>query len=93
MTNASSGSVASGRPYLVIDVAGRQPNHLEDFVGETFFIAVADISTFRIEGSGALVSDGVRFSQKDAATGKDLRIWHVTGSADDQFEARAVSSY
>lgn len=93
MTTESSGSVASGRPHLVIDVAGRQPIRLDDFVGDTFFVAVADTRTFRVEGAGMPASDGVRFSQKDSATGKDLRVWRITGTADDQFEASTVSAY
>ena len=85
-------SVASGRPYLVVEVAGGHPADLDDFVGDVCFISVVDTQTYRIEGTGARNDAGVRFSEKDAA-GKDLRTWQMTATGAGDFEAQAVSSY
>ena len=93
MTFSGRESVASGRPYLVVEVSGGHPTELDDFVGEVSFVAVIDVQTYRIEGTGARDQAGVRFSQKDAATGKDVRTWHITLVAAGEFEAQAVSAW
>ena len=80
MTTSTRESVASGRPYLVVEVSGRQPAELDDFVGDVTFVAVMDTRTHRIEGTGARDDAGVRFSQKDADTGKDVRTWQITST-------------
>ena len=93
MTTSTRESVASGRPYLVVEVSGRQPAELDDFVGDVTFVAVMDTRTYRIEGTGARDDAGVRFSQKDAATGKDVRTWQITSTAAGDFEAQAISAW
>ena len=86
-------SVASGRPYLVVEVSGRQPEELDDFVGDVWFVAVMDVHTYRIEGTGARDAVGVRFSQKEAATGKDLRTWQISVVGSGEFEAQTISAW
>jgi hypothetical protein len=93
MTTSTRESVASGLPYLVVEVSGRQPAELDDFVGDVAFVAVMDTRTYRIEGTGARDGAGVRFSQKDVATGKDVRTWQITTTAADDFEAEAISAW
>ena len=39
MTFSSRESVASGRPYLVVEVSGGHPVGLDDFVGDVWFVA------------------------------------------------------
>jgi len=93
MTYPGSESVVSGRAYLVVEVSGRHPVELDDFVGDVDFVAVMDTKTYRIEGTGARDAAGVRFSQKDSATGKDIRTWQVTAGDAGDFEAQAISHY
>ena len=93
MTFSSRESVASGRPYLVVEVSGGHPTGLDDFVGEVWFVAVIDVQTYRIQGTGARDAAGVRFSEKDVGTGKDLRTWQVTATDAGDFEAQAISNY
>jgi len=93
MTYSSSESVASGRPYLVVEVSGRQPAELDDFVGDVAFVAVMDTRTYRIGGTGARDDTGVRFWQKDAATSKDIRTWQVVVADSGDFEAQAISAW
>ena len=84
--------VASGRPYLIVEVQGRQPEELDDFVGDVAFVAVMDTRTYRIEGTGARHSSGVRFSEKRRGGG-DLRVWQVTGTNSGDFEAVPLANY
>jgi len=93
MTYSSGESVASGRPYLVVEVAGRHPADLDDFVGDVVFVAVMDTRTNRIEGTGARDAAGVRFSQKDAVSRKDVRTWQITSTAAGDFEAQPISAW
>ncbi len=93
MTFSAPESVGSGRPYLIIDVSGCAPGQLGDFVGETEFLIVIVDQTRRIEGVGSRDAQGVRFYEKDKATGKDLRTWQITMTEKDEFEARTVSNY
>jgi hypothetical protein len=93
MSSPRRESVVSGRPYLIVEVSGRHPAELDDFVGDVGFVAVMDIQTFRVEGTGARDDAGVRFSQKDAATGKDVRTWQITSTAPGEFEAQAISAW
>jgi len=93
MTFSSRESVASGRPYLVVEVSGAHPVGLDDFVGDVWFVAVIDVQTYRIQGTGARDASGVRFWEKDAGTGKDLRTWQVIATDAGDFEAVAVANF
>ena len=93
MTFSSRASVASGRPYLVVEVSGAHPADIADFVGDISFVAVIDTQTYRIEGTGARNAAGVRFFEKDGATGKDLRTWQVISTIAGDFEAEALSIF
>lgn len=84
--------VASGRPYLIVEVQGRQPADLDDFVGDVAFVAVMDSQTYLIQGVGDRDSSTVRVSEKRAG-GRDLRVWQVTGTGTGDFEATALASY
>ena len=92
MIQDNNASVASGRPHLIIEVADREPFELADFLGDTAFVAVDDARAHRVEGTGTLEVDGVRFCQKGEG-GRDLRTWLITGAADGQFDASPLGHF
>jgi hypothetical protein len=69
-------SVPSGISQRVLEVRGRRPGSLADFVGDVAFV-IDDESHHLIQGSGRVVGDGVRFHEKDRANGKDIRVWGI----------------
>ena len=93
VSSFSGFSVASGCPYTVTDVSGHRPAALEDFVGEVSFTAVKDEQSCQINGFGGLAGGSVQFYEKDHATGRDLRVWQVTGDGGQDFSAQAISRY
>jgi len=93
MTLNGAGSVISGVPYLIIDVAGRQPVRINEFVGDVDFTVVKDTQAVRVSGTGVRDGREVRFYQKDRGSGKDLRTWQVSATAEREFEARTISNY
>ena len=93
MTYFAPESIASGCPYVVTDVAGRAPAALEDFVGNIAFTAMKDQQTHQVDGTGAWAGAVVRFNEKDDSTGKDLRVWQITATPTQQFEAQTIANY
>ena len=91
MPELPAGPLASGPPLLVIEVAGR-PNLSSTISWANDFVVVEDCNARRIEGTGVLVDDGVRFTQK-SRTGKDVRTWHISGNEEDQFDAIPISIF
>ncbi len=71
-------SVPTGSQQHVLEVDGRPPTGLQDFVGDELALTVGQDLQYRIEGSGRMTDDLVRFHQKDVINGKDVRVWHVT---------------
>ncbi len=93
MTSSAAGSVASGRPYLVVEVSGEHPQDLDDFVGEVPFTAVADAHTYQVVGVGARTGEVVRFYEKDQPSGRDRRTWQISRDDDGEFLAELLSNY
>jgi len=89
MTFSAPQPVASGCLYTVTEVSGHQPDRLEEFVGDTAFIVARDRQTCYVGGTGVRTGRDVRFHQKDAATGKDIRAWRINAGA-HRFAARTV---
>jgi hypothetical protein len=77
----------------VTDVSGHRPAALDDFVGEVSFTAVKDEQSCQINGFGGLAGSMVQFYEKDHTTGRDLRVWQVTGDGGREFLAQAISRY
>lgn len=74
--------------YPIIDVAGRHPHILTDFIGATTITVTTDGEPRRLGGVGGLTDRGVVFHQKDAgADGRDLRVWAITEDAEMTFWA------
>ncbi len=94
MTFGSVDPVASGRPHAIAEVGDGQPGSLADFLGETAFTFMTSGGTRKVCGVGASSADGVRFTEKDVEhTTKDVRVWHVRGTADGGFTAETVTAF
>lgn len=91
MTTATP--VASGKPYEVVDVADRAPEHLEDFVGDRAFTIATESGPSRVQGVGRLHGDSVRFTEKDSTAGKDVRVWLIHTYASAGFTAENSGVY
>ena len=83
--------VVSGTPYQVMDVDGRSPGGLEDFVGAGRF--TLDVGhRYLVCGAGHRTGDAVRFHEKTAGgAGKDVRVWLVTETPGG-YEARHAAA-
>ena len=75
-------SVISGVAYPVSSVAGSAPSGLDALVGETSFTIDMSGTPYEVHGAGSRLDDQVRFHEKDAVLGKDVRVWHVASSGD-----------
>ena len=92
MTFSSPDSVASGKPYMVVDVAGAAPMSLDQFMGESEFSIERSGTPSRIKGVGMALDDSIRFFEKDLDnSGKDVRVWLVRQDADGRFTAETLS--
>jgi hypothetical protein len=69
-------SIPSGAARRVLEVQGRYPASLTDFVGDVSFV-IDDEVHHRIQGAGRISGDRVRFHEKDVAGGKDIRVWGI----------------
>jgi hypothetical protein len=77
MTTQHRNSIASGKPYLVVAPAVADRPSLEAFLGDTEFSIDTGGEPLVIRGHGVTHGDLVRFFEKDAVGGKDVRVWHV----------------
>ena len=95
MNNTAPDAVASGMPYRVIDIAGRAPHSLDQFVGDTYFVVDKGGTRSTVRGQGSLRGETVRFHEKGGTdgTGRDSRVWTVTQSGAGEFVAATVSEY
>lgn len=91
---SASGEVISGAPYEVVQVAGRPPQGLLDFVGSAVeFLARRGDVACQVVGDGVEHGSGVRLHQKAGGTGKDLRVWLITETGEAKFEACTESAF
>jgi hypothetical protein len=94
MTFATPEMVISGKPHLVVLVEDRSPQSLDDFAGAEHFTVELDAWSYRVNGSGRLVDDEVRFHEKDVENnGKDIRVWRVIRHDDGTFLANHAASF
>ena len=90
MTYPTPKMVVSGVPYVVVEVEGREPADLADFVTATHFVVQDGDGTRSVAGVGHLTEDSVRFHEKAGdGEGKDLRVWCVR-QGDAGFTAEVV---
>lgn len=93
MTFAAADPVPSGKPFPVLHVAGRRPGDLGDFVGDDVHLTIDCSGTQTlVAGCGAALTGAVRFHEKDASSGKDVRLWRIIESAAGKFVAEQVAS-
>ena len=84
-------SVASGKPYPVAEPpAGGTPS-LDSFVGDAEFRIDTGGEPVLVRGHGVSHGEVVRFHEKDAVGGKDVRVWHVS-PRDGGFVAESIAA-
>lgn len=91
---ATTPTVLSGKPYEVLEVAGRTPSDLTDFVDADRFTMDMEGEPYLVCGCGSLVDDEVRFHEKDMAhDGKDVRVWRLSRHPDGGFLAEHAAAF
>ena len=64
--------------YPVVEVKGRRPASLDDFLGVTSFAVMKGDMTYRVFGTGDLGSGMVHFQQQDLGwDGRNIRTWTI----------------
>ena len=92
MTSTASAAVVSGVPCPVRSVAGVTPSVLAQFIGETEFTVEVQGAPYLVRGCGSTLHEQVRFHEKDAVLGRDVRVWHVSPDGDG-FCAEHVAAF
>jgi hypothetical protein len=92
MTTQHWHSIASGKPYPVTNPPGGGAGSLERFLGDVEFCIDGGGEPMLIRGHGMRVDDRIRFHEKDAVGGKDVRVWLVS-QRDGGFVAESVSAF
>jgi hypothetical protein len=88
MTQSTPEMIVSGVSYTVVQVEGRTPAGLDDFVGTKEFVVEGLTGTHTIHGEGSTVDETVRVHQKtEGLDQKDLRVWTVHAGAEGGFQA------
>lgn len=85
-------SVISGVPYPVTATGDSAPTDLDAFLGETVFTLDMAGRPYVVRGTGDTVGTQVRVHEKSAVAGKDVRVWHVSQTADG-FTAEHVAAF
>ncbi|MBB3674619.1 hypothetical protein [Modestobacter versicolor] len=65
---------------------------LEDFVGDAEFCIDGGAESLLVRGHGVRHGEVVRFHEKDAVGGKDVRVWHVS-QHDGGYVAESISAF
>ena len=78
MTTKSWHSVASGKPYPVAARPAGPGSTLDAFAGDVELCIDTGGEPMLIRGHGVVHGEQVRFYEKDAVGGKDVRVWHVS---------------
>jgi hypothetical protein len=92
MSSPASAGVVSGVPCPVSSVAGVAPTVLAQFTGETEFTVSVHGEPYLVRGCGSTLHEQVRFHEKDAVLGRDVRVWHVSPSGDG-FTAEHIAAF
>lgn len=91
MSYAAADPIPSGQQLPVVLVAHRPPAALADFVGQGVQLTLARTGVEHVVcGNGARSGEGVRFHEKDGSSGKDVRVWQITGIDGGGFTAETV---
>ena len=67
--------------YPVVEVKGRRPTGLDDFLGVTSFAVMKGDHAYRVFGTGDHGTGMVHFQQQDLGwDGRDIRTWTITST-------------
>ena len=91
MTATSRPSVASGKPYAVTVLPAGEGS-LDAFLGDAEFTIDGITGPLVVRGHGVPLDGKVRFHEKDALGGKDVRVWHVSRDGDG-FTAEHIAAF
>ena len=94
MTEPVAEPVAPAKPYTVTDVAGHVPVVLDDFVGATTVLVVADDREYRLRGAGKRDGQAVEFHEKEPASAAvEAPVWRIIerGEGDSSPSHRELS--
>jgi hypothetical protein len=88
MVSVSVGLAVTG-PFPIVDVAGRRPTMLTDFVGAAAVTVLVDGEPVRLTGMGGLTANGMEFEQRNPAdqVGAGIRVWTIIEDRDETFWA------
>ncbi|HEY5882295.1 MAG TPA: hypothetical protein VIU11_25520 [Nakamurella sp.] len=80
--------------YPVIDVDGRRPGVLTDFIEATTITVAVASEPRRLVGLGRLTDRGLEFHQQDVADadGTDARTWAISEDGDETFWAEPLAA-
>lgn len=80
--------------YPIIDVDGRRPDLVTDFIGATTITVAVAGEPRRLVGLGDLTDRGLEFDQQDAADveGTDAGAWAITEDGDETFWAEPLTA-
>jgi hypothetical protein len=92
MTTQHRNTIASGKPYLVVAPAVGVDPSLDAFLGDAEFSIDTGGEPLLIRGHGVSHGELVRFHEKDAVGGKDVRVWHIT-QRPGGFVAESVAAF
>jgi len=94
MSFATSMMVVSGKPYRVLQVSGRAPSDLADFLDAEEFTMDMEGEPYLVRGSGSRSESDVRFHEKDMDhDGKDVRVWRLSHHEDGDFLAEHAAAF
>lgn len=83
--------IISGRPYRVLDVAGKPVQDLSDLVGNLAEFTIDHSGDYVVRGSSRWDQATVKFYEKDCeGTGKDMRVWRVVQTGPEDFTAEHI---
>jgi hypothetical protein len=93
MNSSAADPVDCGRPYRVVTANDGGVVTLALFVGETMFTIDKDGIESHVAGAGVARDGGVRFHEKDAVRGKDVRVWEIRAEPGGGFSATSMSAF
>lgn len=78
--------------YPVVDVAGRRPTLLTDFIGAATITVIVEGEARPLVGVGGLTANGMEFEQRyrGDADGEQVRVWTITEDLDAAFWAEPL---
>jgi hypothetical protein len=93
MDSSAPDPVDCGRSYGVVLAQDAGATTLGHFVGQTAFTIDKDGVESQISGDGVARDGGVRFHEKDALHGKDVRVWQISAEPSGGFSAASTSAF